>query len=205
MSTSPARAEAFAPCPRHPDALAAATCARCEQAFCADCTVEILDRVYCAPCKREQVRDLQSGADGMTLELAPIDRRLVALVIDQTLLAVPYWLIVAWVGDSIAFLRTTTSVMPQIFAWLAFASIEIGYEGGFLAWRGRTPGKSVTGVRVVAADGSPLRAGRAWLRAAARVVLSALVVVDYVPAFFSRERVCLHDLLARTRVVRWEP
>jgi uncharacterized RDD family membrane protein YckC len=164
--------------------------------------VEIVGRLYCATCKVEQVRDLQSGVDGMSLELAALDRRLVALVLDFAILSVPFGFGIVLAVQAFPSLRTTTGVLPQVLTFLFLAWLLIGYEGALLAWRGQTLGKQALGLKVVGANGGELRAGQAWLRAAARVVLSATVVVDYVPALFSRERVCLHDLVARTRVVR---
>ncbi len=193
----------FSPCVQHQDAAASAPCARCERPFCSECVVEIVGRLYCAPCKVEQVRDLQSGVDGMSLELAALDRRLVALILDVGILSFPFGFGTFWIGEVFPSLRSGTDLLPRVLGFLFIAWLFIGYEGALLAWRGQTLGKQALGLKVVGADGSDLRAGQAWLRAAARVVLSAIVVVDYVPACFSRERVCLHDLVARTRVVRW--
>jgi hypothetical protein len=36
-----------------------------------------------------------------------------------------------------------------------------------------------------------------------QVLASCLSIFDYIPAFFTKERTCLHDLVANTRVVNW--
>ena len=38
-------------------------CARCEQAFCGDCLVDIQGRPFCADCKAERLLDVRSGVD----------------------------------------------------------------------------------------------------------------------------------------------
>jgi len=36
-----------------------------------------------------------------------------------------------------------------------------------------------------------------------RAILGFLYIVDYIPAFFTKEKTTLHDLVAKTRVVNW--
>jgi uncharacterized RDD family membrane protein YckC len=58
-------------------------------------------------------------------------------------------------------------------------------------------------VKVVGADGTELTTGQAWGREIIRAVLGFLYIVDYIPAFFTKEKTTLHDLAAKTRVVNW--
>jgi len=58
-------------------------------------------------------------------------------------------------------------------------------------------------VKVVRPDGTPITGGQAWGRALSRALLGFLYLVDYIPAFFTKEKTTLHDLIARTRVVNW--
>jgi uncharacterized RDD family membrane protein YckC len=76
------------------------------------------------------------------------------------------------------------------------------YEGLMLRYRAQTVGKIAMQMRVVSVDGSPISRRQAWTRAGVRSLLAILVIVDYIPAFFSTERVTLHDMAAGTRVVQ---
>ena len=72
-----------------------------------------------------------------------------------------------------------------------------------LSARGQTLGKMAMKVKVVAADGAELTTGQAWGREITRSILGFLYIVDYLPAFFTKEKTTLHDLAAKTRVVNW--
>ena len=80
------------------------------------------------------------------------------------------------------------------------------YHGAMLAARGQTLGKMALGIRVVNADGAPLSTGQAWGRAVLQQVFaSCLSFLDYLPAFLTPERTCIHDMAAKTRVINWRP
>src|ERR1043166_3448578 len=148
-------------CRNHPDVVEGLRyCSRCGQAFCPDCLVAIRGNTYCATCKAEQVRDLTSGVDRSTLELAGIGRR--------------------------------------------FGALYIAYEALMLGARGQTLGKMAMKIKVVRPDGTAISKGQAWGRSFMRQILaSCLSIFNYLPAFFTKERTCLHDLVANTRVVNW--
>jgi uncharacterized RDD family membrane protein YckC len=80
--------------------------------------------------------------------------------------------------------------------------LPVVYEALMLAKRGQTLGKMATGTKVVTPSGGPLTTGQAWARAALKMVLGSCFAIDYVPALFTHERTCLHDMIAKTRVVR---
>jgi hypothetical protein len=55
-------------CKNHPDvSVGLVACSRCGASFCRDCVIELKGTAYCAACKEEQVKDVQSGAG------APLD------------------------------------------------------------------------------------------------------------------------------------
>jgi uncharacterized RDD family membrane protein YckC len=59
-------------------------------------------------------------------------------------------------------------------------------------------------IKVVRVDGTAISTGQAWGRAFMRQILaSCLSIFNYLPAFFTKDRTCLHDLVASTRVVNW--
>jgi uncharacterized RDD family membrane protein YckC len=191
-------------CPNHPDVVEGLRyCSRCGQVFCSDCLVAIRGNTYCATCKAEQLLDLTSGVDQFTLDLAGIGRRFAAYLIDFMVLWIP--LIVIGIAITVA-LASNKEFNPIWFQPAALLAIVlwIVYEALMLASRGQTLGKMAMKIKVVRADGAELSSGQAWGRAFMRQVLaSCLSIFDYIPAFFTKERTCLHDLVANTRVVNW--
>ncbi|MHC4247491.1 MAG: RDD family protein [Planctomycetota bacterium] len=199
-------------CTNHPEqVIDLVHCSRCGGEFCRDCVVELKGDLFCANCKREQVRDIQSGADGMALDLASIGKRFAAIFIDGLITGIP--LIIVYVvyifsvferglGDPEQFDGTSMSLV-----FIAGASVvNLIYEGMMLQARGQTLGKMALGIKVVTPDGEDISPGQAWGRALVRVIFNALQyisLVDYLPAFFSKEKKTVHDSVAKTRVVNW--
>jgi uncharacterized RDD family membrane protein YckC len=192
-------------CPNHPDVIEGLRyCSRCGRAYCTDCLVNIRGNSYCAPCKAEQLLDLTSGVDQSALELAGIGRRFAALLIDGMLLTVPL-IVVFFVLMALA-MSGNKNIDPLWFQPAVLLAIVpyIVYEALMLAARGQTLGKMAMKIKVVRADGTPLSKGQAWGRAFMRQILaSCLSLFNYLPAFFTKDRTCLHDLVANTRVVNW--
>lgn len=87
-------------------------------------------------------------------------------------------------------------------------SLAINVPLGFLYFtlfnglRGATPGKMFLGLRVVREDGSDLGLGRAALRHAAELLNAFTFLAGYLLIAFHPEKRGLHDLIARTRVIR---
>jgi len=179
-------------------------CSRCGQVFCPDCLVSIRGNTYCATCKAEELLDLTSGVDQFTLDLAGIGRRFAALFIDSLLLSIPIVAIgIGLIAAAVAGNKNFNPIWVQPAALLAIV-LFVAYEALMLASRGQTLGKIAMKIKVVRADGMPLSAGQAWGRAFMRQILaSCLSIFNYIPAFFTKERTCLHDLVANTRVVNW--
>src|ERR1051325_572360 len=192
-------------CRNHPDAVEGLRyCSRCGQAFCPDCLVAIRGNAFCASCKSEQMRDLASGVDQSALELAGIGRRFGALLIDFLILVVPMTILV--VVAAIAAFSGKSNFNPIWIQPVALLSVGVYvvYEALMLASRVQTLGKMALKIKVVRTDGTPISTGQAWGRSFMRQILaSCLSIFNYLPAFFTKERTCLHDLVANTRVVNW--
>lgn len=177
-------------------------CARCGNGFCTDCVVMIHGQPYCATCKTEKLLDVQSGTDFGQLALATIGRRFAAMWIDRAIFIVAGLLImvagaVTLKDDSTAFMVTILSGVAIIFVGL------IVYEGLMLSRRGQTLGKIALKIKVVRPDGSPITTGQAWGRAVLRgIMVHILALLNYIPALATKEKTCIHDLVAGTRVVR---
>ena len=165
------------PCRNHPEIEAGlARCERCGGAFCPDCVVLLSGKAFCADCKGEQVRDLESGADTTALDLASTGRRFGAQVIDGF----------AVEGISVV-LGAALGAMGAgpVAGFVAGILCVLLYDGVLLQMRGQTLGKMALKVKVVTPEGGALRPGQAWARALSKLVLGSMLV-DYLPAFFTK-------------------
>jgi len=175
-------------------------CARCGTPFCPDCLVEISGRPFCATCKSEQLLDVRSGVDRSQMQYARILSRFGAMVLDGLLMAIPMYTILGIIVLSASRGEQPSALINFISIPLSFVSLL--YEGLMLSNKnGQTLGKMALKVRVVRPDGSPISAGQAWGRVIMRTVLGCMIIVDYIPAFFTQEKTTLHDMIAGTRVV----
>ena len=178
-------------------------CDRCGIAYCSDCVVTLQGRRYCANCKTERLADLRSGVDTTQLQLAGIGRRFAAIWVDGFILTIPLMAIMFGVMFPMVFAGKSTPP-PAWTSWIGwvFAPVYIVYEGIMLKARGQTLGKMALGIRVVQANGQDISGGQAWGRAVVRgVFVSLLSLINYAPAFFTKEKTAIHDMAAKTRVV----
>jgi uncharacterized RDD family membrane protein YckC len=195
-------------CPNHPALeTGLAPCVRCSERFCADCLVWLRGAAYCAACKAEQVRDLMSGIVPGALELASIGRRLVAQWLDGFITAAAAYALVIPLAFGIVAAGAGKrgeglSVVLAFIMYPIFFAVPVVYEGLMLRRRGQTVGKIALGVKVVTPSGADISSGQAWGRAVLKLILGSCMGIDYLFAFVSREKTCLHDLIAKTRVVR---
>jgi uncharacterized RDD family membrane protein YckC len=203
------------PCKNHPlveEPLV--RCARCGEAFCPNCIVEIGGSPYCAVCKGEILGDLRAGRPAAGPELASIGRRFGAIFLDGLILGLPLGAVVLGVFASLGlFSGISAGKAPDLgLFWAMEGVLFLGafvswvlYEGLMLRRSGQTVGKKAMRIRVVSAEGSPLSPGQAFGRAAMRQVLGivpCLGLVNYLTAF-GEQRTCIHDMVARTRVINW--
>jgi uncharacterized RDD family membrane protein YckC len=84
---------------------------------------------------------------------------------------------------------------------IALTLLYVAYDALMIQFRSQTLGKMAVKTKVVRIDGTPVTAGQAWVRALTRWALNYLYIVDWITIFFTRERLCVHDMLAKTRVV----
>jgi uncharacterized RDD family membrane protein YckC len=87
---------------------------------------------------------------------------------------------------------------------VGLAAVATAYFVFFWSVSGSTPGMALARLRVVTADGRPLRPGRAFLRLVGLAVSIAVVFLGFLPALFTARRQALQDFLART-VVLYDP
>ena len=176
-------------------------CARCGTPYCRDCTVDIQGRPYCATCKTEQLLDVRSGVDHTQLDFAGAGKRFVAVLIDGLLINMPLYAVMMFFIFQSA--GSGGEPHPLIsFAGIPLMFVQFIYEGLMLSLKdGQTVGKMAMKVKVVRPDGTSISGGQAWGRAAMKLVLGCLWIVDYIPAFFTQEKTTIHDMVAGTRVI----
>ena len=189
-------------CTNHPDVIEGIRhCSRCGRMFCNDCLVTINGRLYCGTCKNEQLLDVRSGVDRTELQLAGILKRFGAIIIDGLIINLPMYFILFGLMFSSMDQHGQPNPMINLIS-IPFMFVNLLYEALMLQKKnGQTLGKMALKVRVVRPDGSPISSGQAWGRAAMRLVLGCLWIVDYIPAFFTKDKTTLHDMAAGTRVI----
>jgi uncharacterized RDD family membrane protein YckC len=101
----------------------------------------------------------------------------------------------------LAMMAQRNSALVVLTTVFSFA-IGIIYQGFFLGWRGQTPGKMATNVKVVTPDGQPIGWGRAFARPLAETLSGLILGIGYLMAFWDPEKRTLHDRLAGTRVIK---
>lgn len=204
------------PCKNHPlveDRLT--RCAVCTEAFCPDCIVAIGGVPYCMDCKSEMLLDLLSGVPPMSLDMASISRRFAALLVDGLVLSLPLIIMMVLMvlpamasGGDPESLERLFPALPLIngVLTLIWMVLIVAYEGLMLSlMKGQTLGKRMLHLKVVTAEGMPISRGQAWGRALVRQLFGlvpCLGIIDYAVAF-GAERTCVHDILAKTRVINW--
>jgi uncharacterized RDD family membrane protein YckC len=215
-------------CAAHPLNDAVSPCARCAVDYCENCLIVLRDERICANCKGEVVRDIMSGTAVAGLPLARIPTRAVAWLIDRALIWVPQSVIAAWVLPILMKHAPNfiAAAQMQALVQLVFVTAYFIYEGKMVGHRGQTLGKMALQLQVVGAGGTPVTRRQAWIRADVRFGMALLFVIiaggggplaffsapmalvialiDYLPGLITPQRTTLHDLIARTRVIRLE-
>jgi uncharacterized RDD family membrane protein YckC len=100
----------------------------------------------------------------------------------------------------------------QLIVALVTLVVGIVYHAGFLRWRSATPGKLICGLRVVPVDRGRDPGPLAWNSIGIRVAfwvlpgisafLRLITLVDVLLPLWQPKRQALHDLAAKTQVVR---
>jgi uncharacterized RDD family membrane protein YckC len=189
-------------------------CSRCGEPFCPDCFVVLRDQPFCPACKIEHVRDLRSGLTPGALDLGSVGRRFLGVWLDGFITGIAsYAIIIPLVLLSVGVTAgskpeaepSSAQLIVSLMMYPVLFGLPLVYEGFMLQRRGQTLGKMALGLKVVTPEGNDIGKGQAWSRAALKVLLGSCVGIDYIPAFFTREKTCFHDMIARTRVVRLRP
>jgi uncharacterized RDD family membrane protein YckC len=132
---------------------------------------------------------------------ARVGERAQAAVVDAGILCVLGGLVLYFTGRTARVeLLSLAASWPWLVSYLAF--LGLFYAGYFTGTSGQTPGKMVTGLRVVDRRGRPPGYLRAAARAAVAAVGTAVAGVGLIPMALDPARRAFHDRLLHTRVVR---
>ena len=142
-----------------------------------------------------------------TAEPTPVERparpgeRARAAAVDAVLFAALVAVVVYFTGRAARVgLGALVASWPGLVAYVGL--LALFYAGYFTGTTGQTPGKLVTGLRVVGATGRPPGYARAMGRAVIGLAGTGLAGLGLVPMAFDPAARALHDRLFRTRVVR---
>ncbi len=140
-------------------------------------------------------------------EAPPVERparpfeRVQAAAVDLALFSLIAMVVVYFAGRAA---RVDLEALASSWRWLAayLGLLAVFYASYFTGTTGQTPGKLVTGLRVVGTAGRPPDYPRAAARAVAGLAGILAAGLGCVPMAFDPAARALHDRLFRTRVVR---
>jgi len=130
--------------------------------------------------------------------------RLAAFALDSVIIATLFTLVVAAAAYVIG-LITSAEAAPGHARGIWWTAGLVGWAFTYtftsLVIAGRTPGKAIVGLRIVAREGGPLRPRAAFVRVITLPVTGLTLGIGFIGILLGRERRALHDILAGTAVV----
>ncbi len=132
-------------------------------------------------------------------------RRLAAIGYDCLLLIALYVLVGALVvlpaGMLFGVPEPASDALVRLLLQLLLTLVTLGFFVGFWLHGGQTLGMRAWRVRVVRADGRPLHAGNALLRALGALLSWATLGLGFLWMLVDRDRLTWHDRISATRLV----
>jgi uncharacterized RDD family membrane protein YckC len=144
---------------------------------------------------------LNKKPEEFALEYAGFWIRLGAAVIDIIVLVLIFYIIRYDVLFKFIFSKlplSTYIIMATLLLW----AIHIVYFVVFWAWRGQTPGKMITGIKIIRTDSSPLTWQYALLRYLGCIASTIILFIGFIWIAFDSRKQGLHDKIADTYVVK---
>jgi uncharacterized RDD family membrane protein YckC len=139
---------------------------------------------------------LKKKPEEYALEYAGFWIRLGAVIVDLIILSIVCYAIFRFI-----ILLVPTSIFILIFSFTSWL-IEIVYVVAFWAWRGQTPGKMVTGIKIIRTDSYPITWQYALLRYLGCIVSTIILFIGFIWIAFDSRKQGLHDKIADTYVVK---
>jgi len=137
-------------------------------------------------------------------------RRSVAFSIDQLILQI-ISVIVYYLGSKIMEIdygpTNPSSPFPFTLLWSFYGMsliLDMVYFTYFHGITGQTPGKKLTGLRVIQKSGAPMKLEIAFLRWVGYLISKIFFYIGFIWIAFNREKRGWHDIIAGTCVVRTE-
>jgi uncharacterized RDD family membrane protein YckC len=143
---------------------------------------------------------LNKKPEEFALEYAGFWIRLGAATIDFIILLLILYLVFYAASKSIVFAIPSWLFIPVLdfIFWL----IQIAYFVTFWTWRGQTPGKMITGIKIIRTDSSPVTWKCAFLRYLGCIVSTIILFIGFIWIAFDSRKQGLHDKIADTYVVK---
>ncbi|HEY0141468.1 MAG TPA: RDD family protein [Thermoanaerobaculia bacterium] len=194
-------------CRNHPEVIEGVRrCTRCGSTFCRDCLVDLDGHPYCATCKSEQLMDVRSGVDRVSVQLATFWPRFAAFILDSFIIGIPIGaMTMVLMFMLMASGQFSNGEPPFWFNFIQLPAMFITplYESIMYSKKnGQTLGKMIVKLRVVKPNGEPITSGQGWGRAWMRLAFLCFSIVDYIPFFFDDQKRTIHDMVAKTVVVQ---
>lgn len=172
--------------------------------FCPGCGLELSGSATPAVQGRESAVSSREPLVSASVLYAGFWRRAAALLVDRFLLGLVnlslciFYLLLAgidWQGDEIRTLSLASALFGFLLKWLYFTLMESSTMQATL-------GKALIGIRVTDEQGRRISLAKANGRYWAKILSVLTFGVGYLMAGFTRRKQALHDLVARTLVVR---
>lgn len=132
---------------------------------------------------------------------ASFDQRLLATVVDYFLISCAYVVILL-----VVFAFVEGKELRMVLLFTALPLIPIGrFIYGSIAEASAhqaTIGKRLLRIKVTDMDGGRLTLGKSFLRNASKIFSVIPLFIGYLTSFLNRKQQCLHDLIAKTLVVK---
>jgi uncharacterized RDD family membrane protein YckC len=148
----------------------------------------------------------QSAAQMPVATLAGFWVRFAAYLVDSVILSViffPLFFVLGMLIQPSASGPGGVVTGAYLLFQLVFAAIGLGYILYFWSRSGATPGKKLLRLKIVRTDGvQPIGIGTAGMRVLGFFVSSLILCIGFLMIGFSSDKRGLHDLIAKTRVIR---
>lgn len=129
------------------------------------------------------------------VEYAGFWNRVGAIMIDGIILAIPLKLLEYLVGNSSQGIIILIALIDIIVRWLYFVLQESSSSRA-------TIGKKALGIKVIDMNGEQLSFGRATGRHFGKIISSIILFIGFVMAGFTEKKQALHDIMAKTLVIK---
>jgi uncharacterized RDD family membrane protein YckC len=154
-----------------------------------------------------------NNAKGNRNQLAGYGARIAAHLIDLILVSIAVLVVLFIMKPELFDYSIAQAPLPvRLIIFLSLRGVHFLYEALLLAWNGQTLGKKALKIRVIQTNGEKLDVLSAVIRSLVRhgLVFGQLLlgfpwllgILNYIVIFFNKQRKCLHDVVAKTRVIK---